>query len=830
MPRPQHKNPGLPPRTATAPYNFIPLPSQVVRAVETPELLPSHGGTFDQERYQYSGFFEVELTTRSPLFIRCPLRRALFDLDEQGRDRHGQSVTADTPYPDRIRNIPDFFHRGVAERPVIPGSSLRGMLRTLLEIVGHGKMEQISERQLFFRTLDDSALGKAYGNRMVDGEGDAGDGYRPRTRPGFLRAAGDGTFQIEPCDLARVELEDVWQAFGLASESNLYDGTGPNATPRWAYQHQRVWVRLDPAGVQDHRHSADKRHPAGKYLRYWEVLEIRTVATAGYEEATLVLTGKVQKQHMAFVFLDRPGAQAFDVGSDIIERFCDDDQLSQWQESAFPCDQPTCNARRQPGHLRDGEPVFYLIEDGQLTFLGRAQMFRLPYQQRVIDLVPQDLRRPGDIDFADALFGYIRKSGYPADAKQGDPARAYAGRVSVTDAEFIPGQDGPWYCENPIRPKRLASPKPTAIQHYLVQTADETKIKNQVDNQLRHLQEHERQKESLKRVRKSLLHYDSNSGGTANTEPRGFKRYWHHQQPDIAAGPDDDISDAQDTQFRPVDIGKRFVFRVHFDSLAAEELGALCWILRPQGHPDRQFWHQLGMGKPLGMGSVSLETKLHLIDHRARYSKLFDGKRWMQGGTDPQPVGLWRGQNIPADREQTPDALLRAFEKAVLRGIGARPNERRLADTARVQMVLKMLDSAGQPPAQVRTLPLQGGDVAFQKRPVLPDPRGVGQNQDYRIPAPTPIVPGLGGAVLDDKALLGQITRFKGTGESHKLHALVDAIAKKDAPKERCGYAKLLMKEIKKHRSLKSDPKHVNAIWRKTLDQIIGEDCNDAVE
>jgi len=307
MPRPQHKNPGLPARIATAPYNFIPLPSQVVRAVETPEQLPRHGGGFDQGRYQYSGFFEIELTTRSPLFVRCPLRRALFDLNEQGLDRHGRPVTAETPYPDRIRNTADFFHRGAPDQPVIPGSSLRGMLRSMLEIVSHGKMEQISERQLFFRTMDGSALSNAYVGRMVAGDGTPGNGYRPKTQTGLLRAARNGTFQIEPCDVARVELTAVWRAFGLANKSALYDGAPPNCTPRWAYQHRRVWVQLDPAGVRDHPHNQ-------KHLRYLEVRDLKTVADPSYTEGTLVLTGDVPGQHMGFVFLDRPGASAFGSG------------------------------------------------------------------------------------------------------------------------------------------------------------------------------------------------------------------------------------------------------------------------------------------------------------------------------------------------------------------------------------------------------------------------------------------------------------------------------------------------------------------------------------
>lgn len=50
-------------RTASAPYNFVPLPEILVNTVETAEDLP------DQDRFYLSrkaGYFEVELKVKSP--------------------------------------------------------------------------------------------------------------------------------------------------------------------------------------------------------------------------------------------------------------------------------------------------------------------------------------------------------------------------------------------------------------------------------------------------------------------------------------------------------------------------------------------------------------------------------------------------------------------------------------------------------------------------------------------------------------------------------------------------------------------------------------------
>src|SRR5574341_1174524 len=82
-----------PERQAQAPYNFVPLPENIVKAVDNAENLP------DQDCYDpngYTGYFEVGLETRSPLYVRCPLTETQFknqqskkyadgtDLPEQG--------------------------------------------------------------------------------------------------------------------------------------------------------------------------------------------------------------------------------------------------------------------------------------------------------------------------------------------------------------------------------------------------------------------------------------------------------------------------------------------------------------------------------------------------------------------------------------------------------------------------------------------------------------------------------------------------------------------------------------------------------------------------
>ena len=687
---PKHQNPSQK-RTASAPYNFVPLPEVVVTAVKSAEDLPDHD-RYDPDRY--TGYFEVTLTTMSPVYVRCPLTRQEFDLDEQNKDRNGRPIDTQTRYTDRIKNTPDFFYTRDRNQPVIPGSSLRGMLRSVLEIVSYGKVPWITEKNLFFRTLDDTAIGRYYRSRMTG-----------KVETGFLKRKADG-YVIKVCRMARVQRTLLSNRLG-----DLYEGHGPNKTPRWNGQPRQwisVWVRLSNNG---------------KFVK--EICYNQPAERNGWQKGILVITGDVPGKKKEFVFLlPDPNAEEIPVPEKLIERFHDDDQITQWQERAFPKDKPEPNCRDRNGMLRrnppePGDPVFFLRENGQLTFFGRAQMFRLPYTKRPIDLVPPELRRPEDIDYAEALFGFVRTREELEDMKQrgvvseippqGDKRRAYAGRVFVTDAVLEEGQTDFWLSSNPITPKILATPKPTAFQHYLTQ--QEPDDKNKLD------------------------HYDSPP--PHDTVIRGHKRYWHQGLSTNQGLTLDQIrcqimetsrilpNSTQHTQFRPIKPGVRFKFRIYFENLSERELGALCWTLHPLGDPRKTYCHHLGMGKPLGMGAVKLEATLYLTDRQTRYSSLFDGDNWQMGITGP-------GESL-SDRV-TLERRTKDFEQHILGILGLNAKCRHLFKVKRIGMLLKMMEWPGYPAdpnggcylsnlrrPNTRYMTIQPTNE-YRDRPVLPDP------------------------------------------------------------------------------------------------------------
>ncbi|GAB4156140.1 MAG: TIGR03986 family CRISPR-associated RAMP protein [Candidatus Promineifilaceae bacterium] len=741
---PQHKNPTIT-NQAFAPYNFVPLPELTIPAVAHPDQLPDHH-TYANPDYPHTGYFEVNLITQTPLYIRGGLSSQRPDPKTPSEfEKAEEEKTSNGPddFRQAMKNKPDFFYTTDPEHPSIPGSSLRGMLRTLLEIVTYSKMQWVTDKRLFFRTVDNSAVGKYYNGRMVQPLGDIQEGtqpkapgYRSHIRGGFFHFRADGSSYIETCAVARIDVQDILSIFGLRDKSDLYELNGnplntaddkknPNQTPRWQYQYQEITVDIEKA-ERNHffpeqftrtRYGERRRH-GNLYLRFHRAAKPsnprnpQTVRADG----TLVLTGHMNYKHLAFIFLKLQSPRTVEVPNNLsepdankrlLDRFQDDDQLTQWQKLAFPVNQPANANRPRAGYLRDGEPVFYLMENGEVTFFGRASMFRLPYKKNALDLVPLELRQPEKIDFAEALFGFVRTRNELTDMKKrglpepppNSKARAYASRLSVTDATLAEGQSDIWLIPPelpPLVPAILASPKPTAFQHYLTQA--------EPDNKQR------------------LNHYDSEYEETPRkTTIRGHKLYWHQGKRNtdgLRAQPDTPNVDrngnvspgsSQHTQMRPVKDGVTFSFCVYFENLSDIELGALQWVLTLPGQQNVDYCHAMGMGKPLGMGVVKLQATLHLTHRNRRYQALFAGNTWYDGA-EPLP----NEQPVPTKTNFVPE-----FTNHVLNQLPVQTSS--FQDIPRIKMLLKMLEWNEQV-RNVSHKQYMNDLEAFRARRVLPDP------------------------------------------------------------------------------------------------------------
>jgi CRISPR-associated protein (TIGR03986 family) len=687
---PLQTNPTDDQRKSRAPYNFVPLPERVVRAVDSAEELPRHD-RFSTEGYPHSGWFEVEFKTETPLYIRAPLRAALF-----------ANPVENGSYTQLTKNTPDFFHRGedpagnAPRRPVIPGSSLRGMLRSLVEIIGYGKMTQVLDRPLVYRAVGDTtSLGGRYRTQTLGPNKNRlpalhFDYPSSDLRGGFLcKHNGDWAIRPGRCDAAthhesfvHVEIHTITANCRGQETCNVFVMPAP----------RRPTGRSNPNLTLD--------------LALTDGIVGRTpgmAAPAGMLPAVLVQSARIAAKHMqCAIFEPDPASLAvpIPIPSDKWDNYVDDRDLHRGDGRG---------ARRLE---REGDALFYLVDgSGKLVFFGPTMMFRLPYRNSPLDLIPKPLRRPLDIDLADAVFGYIRrkddfKPNNPP--SQGDPAWAYAGRVSVSDAHLAPDQSLNDLFLQELTPAILSTPKPTTFQHYLVQP--------------------EQQKEALSHFDSPTEDAEGNLRGV-HTVLRGTKLYWHRGQRTRNQLHQQDVqpNSTQHTRMRPISAGKRFIFRVRFDNLSDVELGALCWALHPHGHESRQYRHHLGMGKPLGMGSIQLTARLTLTDRRARYRRLFeDGKDdWARGCTTTRDLG----------HQNDLKALVDPFERCILTDLGIEAKGHRLAELRRIGNLLKLMEWPGPNAAQTEGWSVQNdGWEAWKQRRVLPPPPAFGLTHSTSSP------------------------------------------------------------------------------------------------
>lgn len=553
---PRHINPDSANRKATAPYNFVPLPNKILTVEEGFEVNGKKKKLWElHDQYvpgTKSGWIDLTIKTLTPLFIRGPVKKSgnEWELRES-----------------RLRPEPYTNKDGI---PIIPGSSLRGMIRSLVEILSFSKVTPVTDEKQFFRTVANDRIGDTYRNRLIR------HGNKPHG--GYARKNGNQWVIVPVQEVFRVHRNKL-NELGF----NVCEQPSPKYYPDWDGQQHDCWFKC-------------------KVENCWEVESVSIQEKTGWRKGVLVLTGSAPNKKYDFLFCGEDNSRSIAIPENIFRQFHDDDQITQWQERAFPKDKPFKGSRDGAGFLRNGEPVFYLTDDaerksgnpGGLVFFGRAQMFRLPYDLSPSDLIPDELK-VADLDMAEAMFGRVLQN------KGHDKYSCIKGRVFVENATADKDKQD-WY-EPLMVPRTLSAPKITCFQHYLTQ--DGRKGKELLTTYLNG---------DYTTIRGSKVYWhrwDEREGVEAIKEPKKHNDLLRELMSDQV----DEIADKQHTVIRPVKSGVIFHGRIRFMNLADIELGALLTALNlPEGSA-----HKIGMGKPLGLGSIRINSKLCLLDCRKRY-------------------------------------------------------------------------------------------------------------------------------------------------------------------------------------------------------------------
>ena len=307
-----------------APYNFVPINHEV--------YIPSWGKQISMD-VPFSdgedGLIEVELQNNTPLFIRNGVGASACDKEE---------YSAHITLPNGEK------------RYFLPGSSLKGMLRSVMEILAFARLKEDSYNDDFF---------------------------------GFRRFGGNN----DPLQTEYIKQMNEGVCCGWLR-----------------YDYKRDEYLLDDCGIFDSntcRISIETLREV--YPRYKNVEDMNALDkndVLGYPDIdgrTLVCTGKMKSKKHEYLF-DKVKNEDIHVDSDVIVKFKTVYKPSDYKDNLYK-------------KLNKGEriAVFFKKDNhGKVSVIGLTRNFRYPYKYRISDCIVQPNVGDGP-DLVDCIFGYVNK-------------------------------------------------------------------------------------------------------------------------------------------------------------------------------------------------------------------------------------------------------------------------------------------------------------------------------------------------------------------------------------------------------------------------------------
>jgi len=627
------------------PYHFVPLPESEAPCSQAVEDFVA--GTIPHlphDRYQnvadhYSGRIVCRLETVTPIFIGS----------QPGDGR---------------RILP---YELIPGTPALPASSLRGMISSLAEAASNSAL-RVLEDTPYSRRLGMREALKAIGVIVKDNTGklkllpltlpslpcDASgrithldrkynayfniftcryaplkvyvDGYRrqPGSTPPAIERAPSSFLAVSNPDSFSADNVEYW--YMKLGTSALTTGKSPGLTcshPRFKSVGGNFFLngQLPLEDVNGQTELIDQSHydrlqSAAKNDYTQGIIRVLGLGAGDNRSASLPMT----KKHEIFIPFDpaNPPGRLLEI-EEALKNFQELAALRTDLDAETPYE--LRGSRRNSSgrgniELRENDLVFFDLDSagrrvGELAIssIWRRRIDSSSYEffeQISTELLPFNPDR-SIITIAEQMFGFVSES----KKQEGNSALAYKSRIRLSNGILPNPSEQDCYLPE-ITLKILDSPKPPSPSMY------------------------------FKRQNNQYISKEKLSVSKGD-RPQGRKMYLHYSEAaawETAPGRENDRPD-QKSKIAPIKAGLSFYFHIDFNNLTKEELELLCYVLVP----TENFMHKLGMGKPIGLGSVKVAPEgIFLLDRKKRYSSA--------GLTDKRYHRVWIAENsdLPDDR------------------------------------------------------------------------------------------------------------------------------------------------------------------------------------
>lgn len=388
---------------AKAPYNFIPFPDFFVTAYEKAEDLPRHDST---DPDLLSGEITVNMTAETPIIVKA---------------NNNQDST--------------FFTDANGEY-VIPGASLRGLLRENMQILSFGRVhpgEDVEEQRLFYRNVAGrnhsvTSNSRTYYRNLL------GANDTENLRSGYLFYDGLNEEHKEQYKIRPSKNHWVRVRLGLDKFSAVVvDGKPLKEKTSFC---KECWYRID------------------ENSKYNDAEEISWNEQDGFLHGYYLRPGRMNGQNIGYIIPEPDDDKTKWItlnNQDILNYKRDLETRKTTLKGTNENNPNDPEFWELPNKLGECKPVFYLKNGNEINF-GFCRYIRVPFKNTVTEGIPLKHRNASFvIDYPYAIMGFANEN------------NAYKSRISIGDMRTIGKVEKCGYSYRTV----TASPKPSFFAGYL---------------------------------------------------------------------------------------------------------------------------------------------------------------------------------------------------------------------------------------------------------------------------------------------------------------------------------------------------------------------------